>query len=103
MRNFEQTIYPITPYCEYLATSYLIDKNKKYLTNDDIKTLKDLSANPSDSYLLHFITSLQYSLHNALLFSLGGSNDKDHPPFEIIDARFLSFTFYQQHANSCCY
>jgi hypothetical protein len=50
---FEQTIYPITPYCEYLATSYLIDKNKKYLTNDDIKTLKDLSANPSDSYLLH--------------------------------------------------
>jgi hypothetical protein len=41
MRNFEQTIYPITPYCEYLATSYLIDKNKKDLTSDDIKTLKD--------------------------------------------------------------
>jgi hypothetical protein len=59
MRNFEQTIYPITPYCEYLATSYLIDKNKKDLTNDDIKTLKDLSANPSDSYLLHFINNMQ--------------------------------------------
>ncbi|CAC9453003.1 hypothetical protein BSPLISOX_754 [uncultured Gammaproteobacteria bacterium] len=59
MRNFEQTIYPITPYCEYLATSYLIDKNKKDLTSDDIKTLKDLSANPSDSYLLHFINNMQ--------------------------------------------
>jgi hypothetical protein len=31
MRNFEQAIYPVTPYCEYLATSYLIDKNKKKL------------------------------------------------------------------------
>jgi hypothetical protein len=43
----------------FFATSYLIDKNKKDLTSDDIKTLKDLSANPSDSYLLHFINNMQ--------------------------------------------
>jgi hypothetical protein len=30
-----------------------------HLTSDDIKTLKDLSANPSDSYLLHFINNMQ--------------------------------------------
>lgn len=62
MRNFEKTIYPVTPYCEYLATSYLIDKNKKSLTNDDIKTLRSLSTNPSNPYLLHFINNMQTDL-----------------------------------------
>jgi hypothetical protein len=36
--------------------------------------------------LYHSITSLQYSPVNALLCFIGGSNDKDHPPFETIDA-----------------
>jgi hypothetical protein len=39
MRNFEKTIYPVTPYCEYLATDYLIDKNKEALTDDDVQAL----------------------------------------------------------------
>jgi hypothetical protein len=35
---------------KYLATDYLIDKNKEALTDDDVQALRGLSANPSDPY-----------------------------------------------------
>jgi hypothetical protein len=44
MRNFEKTIYPVTPYCEYFATSYLIDKNKIYTPSNQTSTALIKSA-----------------------------------------------------------
>jgi hypothetical protein len=71
MRNFEKTIYPVTPYCEYLATDYLIDKNKEALTADDVQALRGLSANPSDPYILYFIDNIQISIVTDLDKNLG--------------------------------
>ena len=64
MRNFEQAIYPVTPFVEYLATSYLIDKNKAGLANEDIQELTELSQNPSHPYLLELIDNMRISVVN---------------------------------------
>lgn len=59
MSNFEKTIYPITPYLEYLATNYLIEKNKEGLDSKSKKELELLSQNPNDTYLVEFIDNMQ--------------------------------------------
>ncbi len=81
MRNFEQTIYPVTPYCEYLATNYLIDKNAEGLVANDIQTLRDLSANPSNPYLLHFIDNMQTGIASEFKQKLQDFIKKNDPSF----------------------
>ncbi len=81
MRNFEKTIYPVTPYCEYLAIDYLIDKNKEALTDDDVQALRGLSANPSDPYILHFIDNIQISIVTEFKQKLEDFIKKNDPDF----------------------
>ncbi len=85
MRNFEQTIYPVTPYCEYFATNYLIDKNEGGLADDDIQALRELSANPNNPYLLHFIDNMQTGIVTEFKQQLEGFIKKDESFYQDID------------------
>ncbi|CAC9433898.1 hypothetical protein BSPLISOX_1942 [uncultured Gammaproteobacteria bacterium] len=58
MTNFEKSIYPITPYIEYLTTNYLIKQNRHLLDNKETQELEKLSKNPTDKYLVELIDNM---------------------------------------------
>ena len=71
MRNFEKSIYPITPYLEYLTTNYLIKKASEKLSDTDEKELIALSAEPNDPYLISLVNNMNTVFVESFKYQLG--------------------------------